>query len=80
MGKLGAEMRTWELEVGGYQKVLVGEWERGLGNWRWDKREPWGDPMKDGDQYWSINRHLIEKAGEGILGLFLGVAGLGLGV
>lgn len=36
--------------------------------------------MKDGDQYWSINRHLTERAGEGILGLLLGVAGLGLGV
>lgn len=33
MRKLGAERRTWELEVGGYQKELVGELERGLGNW-----------------------------------------------
>lgn len=73
-------MRTWELEVGGCQKVLVGEFKRGLGNWCWIKKGTWGDVMKDGDQYWSINRHRIEGAGKGILELLLGVAGLELGV
>lgn len=46
----GAGMRTWELEVGGSQKVLVGEFKRGLGNWCWIKKgtcnERWRSILK----------------------------------